>query len=82
MSEDEQAAPQDLLLPHHRRLLKQIFIPLPAPNTQAEKEIESGEPINGLPYPLNFIVTKILAKMLRQRDEKIVAGETSFAAER
>ncbi|XP_065070511.1 uncharacterized protein LOC135695368 isoform X1 [Rhopilema esculentum] len=74
MSEEEPAAPQDLLLPHHRRLLKQIFIPLPAPNTEAEKEIESGEPINGLPYPLNFIVTKILAKMLRQRDEKIMAA--------
>ena len=55
----------------HARLLKQIFIPLPPPNTEAEREIENGEPVNGLPFPLNFIVSKVLAKMLTNRGRKV-----------
>ena len=66
--------PAEKVPSHHARVLKQIFIPLPPSNTEAEREIENGEPVNGLPFPLNFIVSKILAKMLRSRDHKQFLG--------
>ena len=53
---------------HH--ILKQLFIPLPPPHSAAENAIEHGVPVPGLPYPLNFIVSKILSKMARARDQK------------
>ena len=74
--QDTQPQVQSSPLPlHHRRLLKQIFIPLPPPNSEAEKEIEGGEPVNGLPFPLNFVVSKILAKMLKNRGHKLIASK-------
>lgn len=69
--------PVEMPPPQHPRILKQIFIPLPSPNTEAEKEIENGQPVTGLPFPLNFVVAKLLAKMLKKRDEKLAASKSS-----
>eukprot|EP00794_Sanderia_malayensis_P018138 gene18138-19948_t len=71
---EEEPGLHEVPVEHHPKVLKQIFIPLPQPDTEAEKELESGHPVNGLPYPLNVVVAKMMLKMLKDREQKRLAA--------
>nr|XP_047134558.1 uncharacterized protein LOC101238528 isoform X1 [Hydra vulgaris] len=61
-------------LPLERRkpkVVKEIFLPLPPPDSPAAKDIEEGKPMPGLPWPINQIVTMMMRQLEKSTQEPV-----------
>ena len=62
------------------KVLKEIFLPLPPPDSAAAKDIEDGKPMPGLPWPINQIVSMMMRQLEKstQQPVKIPKGLFNF----